>query len=115
MRAPFLQLKMDTLAGLRAIHGTGVVVDVIYVDACHEYSSVLAELKLCHALFPRAVIVGDDYQWPDVRRAAEDFLKDQVIVHTQMVLEPPPPPPADTQTSRNIWCNWFVLRPKEVA
>ena len=95
LRHRLFPLKMDSVAGLRLLHGVGhrggehrergheehgsagastLAPLLIYVDACHEYGSVLADLRACSALFPGATIVGDDWVWPSVRRAVRDFL-----------------------------------------
>ena len=95
LRHRLFPLKMDSVAGLRLLHGVGhrgghrerghdeerggacastLAPLLIYVDACHEYGSVLADLRACRALFPGATIVGDDWVWPSVRRAVRDFL-----------------------------------------
>jgi predicted O-methyltransferase YrrM len=49
--------------------------DIIYVDAAHEYESVLADLRAYWELLaPGGVLFGDDYVcWPGVTRAVNEF------------------------------------------
>ena len=66
-------LRMTTLAGLQTIADLGLNPDLIFVDADHSYAAVSAELDLCNRLFPGATLVGDDYDYPDVQRAVNEF------------------------------------------
>ena len=43
-----------------------------HVDADHAYEAVAADLAAIVRLFPCAVIVGDDWNWEGVRRAASE-------------------------------------------
>lgn len=36
--------------------------DIVYIDAAHDYDSVLADVTCALALFPNAIICGDDYE-----------------------------------------------------
>ncbi len=63
------------MAGLRLLHELGVEPALIYVDASHETEAVLRDLEAARGLFPRAVLVGDDWRWPSVRVAVEAFAK----------------------------------------
>jgi hypothetical protein len=64
-----LPLRMDAVAGLRLLKEAGVVPDVVYVDANHHFEGVYRDISATIELFPNAHIVGDDYDYPDVRRA----------------------------------------------
>ncbi|MCA1819490.1 MAG: class I SAM-dependent methyltransferase [Halobacteriales archaeon] len=61
--------------GLQAIHDQGIVADLIYVDASHETNDVMRDLDTAWRLFPNAVVLGDDWGWPSVRRAVVPFAK----------------------------------------
>jgi predicted O-methyltransferase YrrM len=54
--------------------------DLIYVDAAHDYESVLEDIKrwLPHT---KKVICGDDYDehWHGVRRAVDELLPDRIV------------------------------------
>lgn len=49
-------------------------VDAVFVDANHKYRHVLEDLR---AWFPKlrqgGLLIGDDYDWPEVKRAAIEF------------------------------------------
>lgn len=49
----------------------GVRPDIVYVDGSHVYEDVIADLTAVRALFPDAMICGDDYQWPAVGDAVD--------------------------------------------
>jgi hypothetical protein len=72
-RARIVPVRRSTVEGLAAIAEHGVEPDAIYVDAGHEYESVLEDLETGHRLFPKAVLVGDDFDWLGVRQALEEF------------------------------------------
>lgn len=54
---------------LAPIHGHGVEADVVYIDGSHVYEDVIADLTTARALFPDAVLCGDDWNWPGVHHA----------------------------------------------
>lgn len=54
---------------LVSIHRHGIVPEVIYIDGSHVYEDVLADLFTSRALFPDAILCGDDWNWPGVQHA----------------------------------------------
>jgi hypothetical protein len=74
-RDRIIPLRMSTIDGLRAVAEAGVEPDVIYVDAEHSYKAVTQELELASRLFPRARLVGDDYDRVGVRDAVDLFAR----------------------------------------
>lgn len=68
-----IPLRSDTLDGLREIAAADVAPDLVYLDSSHDTSHVLAELRLCHSLWPCIPIVADDYSWKTVRSAIHEF------------------------------------------
>lgn len=55
-----------------------VKLDLVHVDAGHEYEAVSADLRRYWSLLrPGGILIGDDYvpSWPGVRRAADEFAK----------------------------------------
>ena len=44
-----------------------------FADADHTEAAVRADLHTCEALFPEALLVGDDWQWLGVRNAVRAF------------------------------------------
>jgi hypothetical protein len=78
-RRRLFPLKMDSVDGLREVarigagHGRRTL---IYIDGDHRFAAVLADLRACARHFPEAVVVGDDYQWPEVRQAVEEHARE---------------------------------------
>jgi len=57
-------------------------VDLIYIDAGHDYMSVMADLENWYPkLKPGCMIWGDDFSWVGVRSAVKDFTKEHGIQH----------------------------------
>ena len=72
-RARIIPARLGTIEGLEEVARRGLLPDLVYVDADHGYEGVAADLQAIQRLFPRAIIVGDDWNWDGVRRAATDF------------------------------------------
>ena len=53
--------------------------ELVYIDADHRYDSVVADLATAAELFPRATIVGDDWNWESVRAAVEAVARAQKL------------------------------------
>lgn len=68
-RSKIIPLRMDTLDGLHVVYESGLVPDLIYVDAGHEFKPVFNDIVVSSALFPGAIIVGDDWYIEGVKRA----------------------------------------------
>jgi SAM-dependent methyltransferase len=62
-------------------------IDIIYVDASHEYSDVLADITAWYPkLKQNGIICGDDYNhFPGVSKAVHEYFGDSVIVHSSGV------------------------------
>ncbi len=71
-RDRLIPLRMTALQGLRSVASQGVEPDLVYIDGEHSYEAVNGEIELIRHSFPRAVIVGDDYDWPGVAPAITD-------------------------------------------
>lgn len=48
-------------SGLVTVHAAGIPVDVVYVDGDHRYDAVMRDLAVADALFPGAILCGDDW------------------------------------------------------
>jgi hypothetical protein len=66
-----IPLRADTVEGMRWIADAGLRPDLIFIDADHQYDSVVADLTTALDLFPGTPIVGDDWDWASVRSAVE--------------------------------------------
>lgn len=69
---PFPQ---TSLIGARFLLERGISADLIYIDASHEQSDVLADLTYAWAVArPGGVLFGDDFTaWPGVQQAVRHF------------------------------------------
>ena len=68
-----IPLKMTTIEGLEVVAAHKVVPDLIFIDADHRYEGLLDDLSSASRLFPDAVLVGDDLELSEVRRAVLAF------------------------------------------
>lgn len=68
-RDRLIPIREDTAAGLELVAEYGIKPDLIYIDASHDYEDVIWDLELSSRLFPDAQVIGDDYDFPGVRRA----------------------------------------------
>jgi hypothetical protein len=51
--------------------------DWVYVDGDHSYGAVRDDLELSRRkVRPGGILAGDDYDWPEVRRAVNQFLEE---------------------------------------
>jgi len=66
-------LYMRTISGIQEVKKYGIVPDLIYVDAGHDYDNVSADLAHSFAAFPNAQIIGDDWQLGGVSKAVLEF------------------------------------------
>lgn len=69
-----LLLRQDTRAGMTTVARHQLVPDVIYVDAAHWYTEVRQDLVSALALAPRAILIGDDWRHPGVRKAVAEIV-----------------------------------------
>lgn len=65
-------MKMSSQEALYILHARGIFPDLIYIDADHHYEGVHGDIDACLQLFPHSAIVGDDWDYPDVFRAAAE-------------------------------------------
>lgn len=76
-------LEGDTLEVLRNDPFAGRPIGVFYYDACHDYEPGLEALQLIERyLAEPALVIVDDSDWPEVRRAIEDYLAGQPRAQT---------------------------------
>ena len=66
-----------SLIGARYFGRLGVVADLVYIDASHDFEDVLLDLYAFYPLVREGgVLFGDDYNsgWPGVVRAVDEFV-----------------------------------------
>lgn len=68
-------VRADTLTGMRNVHAAGVVPDLVFVDASHDYQAVYDDIALAQELWPEAQVIGDDWGWKQVQRAVIDYAR----------------------------------------
>ena len=67
-------LPLTAVAGAKLFEHLKLAPDMVYLDGDHEYESAVADLRLwMKRLAPAGVLVGDDYNWPGVRRAVNEL------------------------------------------
>lgn len=65
-------VRADSRIGLLVLYSLTIQPTLVYVDGAHDYDTAVRDLLLSAFLWPSAQIVGDDFEHPDVRRAAFD-------------------------------------------
>lgn len=69
---------ISSAQGASYLMNQGVLADIVYIDAGHEYESVLLDLTMFwRILRPGGVMIMDDYRWPGVRRAIDEHFNGQ--------------------------------------
>lgn len=77
-----IPMKTTTIEGLEEIFAAGLMPDLIYLDAAHDYASVTNDLEKMYACFPSSILTGDDWSWnwngiPDEKRPQDDTFPTQ--------------------------------------
>lgn len=98
-RDQIIPVKADSVEGLRQVAEAGLQPDVVYLDGDHSFESVLGDLTTTLDLFPRAMIVGDDWDWEGVRRAVQRVAQERGIQYEALgsgwrLLRQPAPSPS---------------------
>lgn len=75
--APYANVSVLRLAGQQAARILPNDLDLVYIDACHDYECVLEDMRdWLPKLKVGGVLSGDDYSREEVVAAVADFLKD---------------------------------------
>jgi hypothetical protein len=71
-----LPLPLDSINASLLLRKKAVAIDLLHIDAGHDYDSVATDLKIWWPALRRGgVLIGDDYgteQWPGVQRAFDE-------------------------------------------
>ena len=73
-----LPLPIDSINAAKIFKNNNIEIDVLHLDAGHDYNSVFGDLGAWWPLLRAGgVLIGDDYApdggWPEVRQAFDDF------------------------------------------
>jgi hypothetical protein len=60
-REQLVAVRERSPEGPLAVRDAGVEVDLVYIDGDHRYDAVVRDLAVAHALFPSALVAGDDW------------------------------------------------------
>lgn len=75
-------LPLDSVSAAEFLAKSGLLADIIYIDAGHSYDSCFVDLTLYSALLsPRGVILGDDYSWVGVETAVAQYVHESNSLH----------------------------------
>lgn len=80
-------IPLNSVNASHIVVSAALQVDVIHLDASHDFNSVTLDLGLWwRTLRPGGALIGDDYytdgRWPDVRRAFDAFFTRSAIEHS---------------------------------
>lgn len=66
-----IPLRMDSINAFKILNAKEIKADLIYIDGSHDYESVLSDFRNYKLLLKdNGILLGDDYNHEDVRRAA---------------------------------------------
>jgi hypothetical protein len=69
---------ISSIQGGHFMEENHVEADVIYIDAGHEYEAVRIDIEIFWRLLKcNGTMIFDDYRWPGVRRAIDEFAEKQ--------------------------------------
>lgn len=65
---------ISSVQGGHFLEQNGVLADIVYIDAGHEYDAVIIDIIVFwRILRPGGTMILDDFSWPGVRRAITEF------------------------------------------
>eukprot|EP01038_Epipyxis_sp_PR26KG_P009207 gene9207-12417_t len=70
-----IPMRMESSEALTILRDLKIEPDLIYIDASHHYDFVVSDISTCIEFFPNAILVGDDWDNTDVRKAVKDVAK----------------------------------------
>lgn len=74
------QINESTYDGMNVLKMYGIEADLVYVDAGHDFDNCFSDILLSTACWPRAQIIGDDYDLPGVKKAVDLYAKNENVV-----------------------------------
>ena len=80
---PFPQ---TSLVAAKVMYAKGILADAIYIDASHEHLDCKTDMEAYWELLRvGGIMFGDDYDWPGVKRAVDEFVAMRML---QLTLQP---------------------------
>ena len=76
LRSRIVPLRASTMDGIGELARVGFVADLVYVDAAHDAESVRKDVEMSVTAWPRAVLVGDDWEVSSDHYAVADGVAD---------------------------------------
>lgn len=76
-------LPLPSVIAYDVLRYHGVLADLIYIDASHEYEDVLADItNFYNLLRPGGIMFGDDFThlWPGVEKAVKEYFNENFTV-----------------------------------
>lgn len=72
-------VPIDSINGAHLLKVYGILADIVYIDAGHDYDSVKADLRLYKDIVrPGGILLGDDWFHPPIKAAVADTLGEVV-------------------------------------
>lgn len=64
-RHRIIPMQMNTVQGMLKLkeHNVCKEVEIVYIDASHQYEDVIVDIEMAWEIFPNAVLIGDDFTW----------------------------------------------------
>lgn len=106
-RGRLVPIRMDSWRGIETLSKIkGVNPDLVYIDGGHGYERVLGDITRVRGAWPDAVVVGDDWTWPGVKQAVEEFVDADESIGLCKAGSARSAGPRNVVIDGNCW--WFV-------
>lgn len=79
-----IPIQMDTISGMLLLAKYNICdnIDLVYIDASHQYEDVITDIEVAYNLFPNATLIGDDYTWTNPTQDNRRTVKEAVQYFT---------------------------------
>lgn len=80
LQEKIVPVRMDSLEAAKFFVKNGLKADLIYIDAGHDYKSVLTDLRAYYRLLAKdGIMCGDDWHWGGVQEAVKYFAGEKLL------------------------------------
>lgn len=90
MQENIVPVPLNTWDAARFLKDLGIVADICYVDACHEYEDVKKDIEIYYKMVKNdGILFGDDYDpgWLGVVRAVNEFIAENNLANKFKLIE----------------------------